>query len=66
MGEIENRIFREIRWVTRQELLDLDFLEADRGLVQGLRGRENSLGRRSRLLRIYLRGTYLPKHIEHG
>lgn len=35
-GEIENRIFREIRWVTRTELLDLDFLEADRTLVQDL------------------------------
>ena len=35
-GEIENRIFREIRWVTRTELLDLDFLEADRSLVRDL------------------------------
>jgi 8-oxo-dGTP diphosphatase len=35
-GEIENRIFREIRWVTRQELLGLDFLEADLGLVNNL------------------------------
>jgi len=35
-GEIENRIFREIRWATRQELLELDFLEADKGLVKDL------------------------------
>ncbi|MGA2003264.1 MAG: (deoxy)nucleoside triphosphate pyrophosphohydrolase [Terriglobales bacterium] len=35
-GEIENRIFREIRWVTRPELLQLDFLEADRSLVKDL------------------------------
>ena len=35
-GELENRIFREIRWVTRQELLGLDFLEADLGLVKQL------------------------------
>ena len=35
-GEIENRIFREIRWVTRKQLLELDFLEADRGLVKDL------------------------------
>jgi 8-oxo-dGTP diphosphatase len=35
-GEIENRIFREIRWVTRRELLGLDFLEADLGLVKEL------------------------------
>jgi 8-oxo-dGTP diphosphatase len=35
-GEVENRIFREIRWVTRQELLGLDFLEADLSLVKDL------------------------------
>ena len=35
-GEIENRIFREIRWVERQELPKLDFLDADRSLVQDL------------------------------
>ena len=35
-GEIENRIFREIRWVTRPELLELDFLEADLGLGKDL------------------------------
>jgi len=35
-GEIENRIFREIRWVRRQQLLELDFLEADLGLVNSL------------------------------
>jgi 8-oxo-dGTP diphosphatase len=35
-GELENRIFREIRWVTRQELLQLDFLEADLQLVKDL------------------------------
>jgi 8-oxo-dGTP diphosphatase len=35
-GEVENRIFREIRWVTRKDLLKLDFLEADLGLVKDL------------------------------
>jgi len=35
-GEIENRIFREIRWVSRKELLELDFLEADHTLVEDL------------------------------
>ena len=30
------RLFREIRWVTRQELLGLDFLEADLSLVHDL------------------------------
>jgi 8-oxo-dGTP diphosphatase len=35
-GEIENRIFREIRWVKRKDLLELDFLEADLTLVKDL------------------------------
>ena len=35
-GEMQNRIFREIRWVNRRELPALDFLEADRKLVQQL------------------------------
>lgn len=35
-GEIENRIFRDVRWVKRSELADLDFLEADRELVKNL------------------------------
>ncbi|MGZ4833194.1 MAG: (deoxy)nucleoside triphosphate pyrophosphohydrolase [Terriglobales bacterium] len=33
-GEIENRIFKDVRWVSRQELSDYDFLEADAGLVR--------------------------------
>jgi 8-oxo-dGTP diphosphatase len=36
LGEVENRIFREIRWVDRNELPTLDFLEADRQLVRDL------------------------------
>src|SRR5581483_11421065 len=32
-GEIENRIFREVRWVPREELPSLDFLDADRELI---------------------------------
>jgi len=35
-GELENRIFREIRWVDRSELTTLDFLEADLSLVRDL------------------------------
>ena len=35
-GEMQNRIFREIRWVHRRELPKLDFLDADRKLVQQL------------------------------
>ena len=37
-GEMQNRIFREIRWMARAELTRLDFLEADRELVQQLAG----------------------------
>jgi 8-oxo-dGTP diphosphatase len=33
-GELQNRIFREIRWVHRRDLPTLDFLDADRTLVQ--------------------------------
>ena len=33
-GELQNRIFREIRWVSRHDLPTLDFLDADRTLVQ--------------------------------
>lgn len=35
-GELENKIFRDVRWVDRSELPDFDFLEADRELVKGL------------------------------
>ena len=35
-GEIENRIFRDIRWAAPAELPSFDFLEADQELVQGL------------------------------
>jgi 8-oxo-dGTP diphosphatase len=35
-GEIENRIFREVRWSPRSELPSYDFLEADLTLVQDL------------------------------
>jgi 8-oxo-dGTP diphosphatase len=35
-GEIENRIFRDLRWVQRSELPAYDFLEADLTLVQDL------------------------------
>ena len=35
-GEIQNRIFRDVRWVLRQELFQFDFLEADTKLVQDI------------------------------
>jgi 8-oxo-dGTP diphosphatase len=35
-SEIENRIFRDLRWVKRSELPAFDFLEADLTLVQDL------------------------------
>jgi 8-oxo-dGTP diphosphatase len=34
--ELENRIFRDIRWVSRRDLLTLDFLDADRDIVRRL------------------------------
>jgi 8-oxo-dGTP diphosphatase len=35
-GELENRIFREIRWAKPEELPKFDFLEADLTLVKDL------------------------------
>src|SRR3984957_2550416 len=35
-GEIENRIFKDMRWTARSELPSFDFLEADLGLVRNL------------------------------
>jgi 8-oxo-dGTP diphosphatase len=35
-GEIENRIFQDVRWVARKELPNFDFLEADAGLVEDI------------------------------
>jgi 8-oxo-dGTP diphosphatase len=35
-GEIENRIFKEVRWVARKDLPKFDFLEADAGLVEDI------------------------------
>ncbi len=35
-GEIENLIFRDVQWKTREELLEMDFLEADLGFVKDL------------------------------
>jgi 8-oxo-dGTP diphosphatase len=35
-GEIDNRIFRDVRWVGRKELPEYDFLEADAELVRDL------------------------------
>jgi 8-oxo-dGTP diphosphatase len=35
-GELENRIFREIRWAVPSELPSFDFLEADLTLVKDL------------------------------
>lgn len=35
-GEIENRIFRNVRWAERETLPDYDFLEADKKLVEDI------------------------------
>lgn len=32
--ELQNRIFRDVRWIDRRELPKLDFLDADLGLVR--------------------------------
>jgi len=35
-GEIDNRIYQQVRWVKLAELTDYDFLAADRGLIKDL------------------------------
>jgi 8-oxo-dGTP diphosphatase len=35
-GEIQNRIFKEVRWVARETLPQFDFLEADVKLVKDI------------------------------
>jgi 8-oxo-dGTP diphosphatase len=35
-GEIENRIFHQLKWVRIEELPEYDFLAADRGLIRDL------------------------------
>jgi 8-oxo-dGTP diphosphatase len=37
-GEIENRIFKDVRWVSRKDLPTYDFLEADAALVEDIAG----------------------------
>lgn len=35
-GEVENRIFKDVRWVGRKDLPKYDFLEADAALVKDI------------------------------
>ncbi len=35
-GELQNRIFHDIRWVVRGDLLKLDFLDADQEIIRRL------------------------------
>ncbi len=35
-GDLENRIFKDIRWVSRSELPEYDFLEADQKLIRDI------------------------------
>lgn len=35
-GEINNRIYNEVRWTKLEDLPDYDFLPADRGLIRDL------------------------------
>lgn len=42
-GEIQNRIFKEVRWVTPQEMPAYDFLEADVALIKDLAAGKISL-----------------------
>jgi 8-oxo-dGTP diphosphatase len=37
-GDLENRIFAQVRWARLEELPEFDFLAADRGLIRDLAG----------------------------
>jgi 8-oxo-dGTP diphosphatase len=37
-GEIQNRIFRDVRWALRSELTAYEFLEADQKLIEDIAG----------------------------
>ncbi|MGB6485210.1 MAG: (deoxy)nucleoside triphosphate pyrophosphohydrolase [Candidatus Acidiferrales bacterium] len=39
-SEVENRIFEKIEWVEPEKLTEMDFLEADRELIEKLAARE--------------------------
>lgn len=39
-AEIENRIFEKVEWVEPKKLNQMDFLDADRGLIQKLSSKE--------------------------
>jgi 8-oxo-dGTP diphosphatase len=41
-GEVENRVFEEIRWETRERLPGYDFLEGDLGFVRMLAGNSSA------------------------
>ena len=36
LGELENRIFKQVRWTRLEDLPEFDFLAADRGLIRDL------------------------------
>lgn len=42
-GEMQNRIFEQLRWVERHEIASFDFLEADRDLVRQIASGEIEL-----------------------
>lgn len=43
VGEVQNRIFRDVRWVTRKEMPGYDFLEADVAFIKDLASDKISL-----------------------
>ncbi len=45
-GELENKIFKDMRWAVRSDLPSFDFLEADLQLVQRTGRRENRFERK--------------------
>lgn len=50
-GELQNRIFRDVVWVTREEMPTYNFLEADITLIKNLAAGKISLNSRVRPVR---------------
>ena len=44
LGELQNRVFEKIAWVEPAKMKEMDFLEADRELIQKLAGQEIQAG----------------------
>jgi 8-oxo-dGTP diphosphatase len=43
-GEVQNRVFEKIEWVEAEKMKEMDFLEADRELIEKLASKQIQVG----------------------